>query len=350
MTTTSLRLAWETPTWWWRPSMAPLPLLRDLRVHTVAFVTNRRPSAAVRLAASFNPGVRVLVLAPRSQKDRVEQLGATWADFNQHANHTAAFEVGFKQGSPGSRHYHTFCHVRWLALASALREQPLPADGAVAILDDDVLLFERLGERLQEAAAFHPTANAETVLSGAFVLTSAGALERMAAFLCALYALPSDDLGAVAWRYGEPKPLASLAERDRKRIHPAFRRGGQFARFSDMDAIEAFRLLSRSGELPLGLRARWAAGHRRSSCIHAPKVEKLGILDAAWRANTSFSLTGQPDVDDSTRHASEPHLSWHGSIPRLEPAGKPLCFLHLQGPHAKRTLLTPMLAAAGVGA
>ena len=351
--------SWYVPEWW-RPSPAvALPLLRDLRVHTITFVTDRRPSSAVALASQLHPLARVLVLAPRTQRERVMQLGATWVDLNEHANRTAAFGIGYRQGSPGSRRYHIFCHVRWLAVAAALKERPPPADGMVAVLDDDVLLFERLDERLREAAAFHATAHAETVVSGAFVLASAAALSRLAAFLWALYALPADKLALVSWRYGEAKPLSSLGERDRARIDAAFRREGRYARFSDMDAIEAFRFLSRTGELPTNLRAHWAAGHRRGSCVHAPKVEKLGVLDPSKALlNASYSSTPWPSraaLRDAANvelpnRAREPHLLWQRGVPRLEPVGKPLCFLHLQGPQAKQALLAPMLAAAGVGA
>ena len=329
--------AWSFPAWW-RPADADPPLLSSSRIHTIAFITDRRPSATVALAARSNPGVRILVLAPREQQQRVVELGATWMDFYEHANRTARFEERFRQGSPGSRRYHCFCHVRWLALAAALRARPPPANGVVAVLDDDVLLFERIGDRLREAAAFHPTAHAETVVSGAFVLATAGALARLAAFLWALYALPKDALAAVAWRYGEPKPLAALAERDRSRIDVAYRRGGQYARFSDMDAVEAFRSLSRArAELPPVLRTHWAAGHRRDSCVHAPKIEKLGIADLRNALLNSSRGAG-----------SEPHLRWDSGVPRLEPAAKPLCFLHLQGPHAKQRLLMPMLAKVGL--
>ena len=337
VTRNAMHANWIAPEWW-RPSGAEhLPLLRTMRLHTIMFVTDRRPSAAVALAAHYHPLARVLVLTPSAQRQRVLELGATWADLYEHANRTAPFSAGFRQGSPGARRYHLFCHVRWMAVAAALRERPPPLEGMVAVLDDDVLLFERLDDRLREAAAFHPAAHAETVVSGAFVLASAGVLARLAAFLWALYALPANALAAVAWQYGESKPLSSLSERDRTRIDAVFRRReGQFSRFSDMDAIEAFRLLSRTSVLPLELRVHWTAGHRRASCIHAPKLEKIGIfIPRSAMQNASSTRT------------REPHLRWHNRVPHLEPDNKPLCFLHLQGPQAKHALLSPMLADAG---
>ena len=41
------------------PARTALPLLSELRMHTIAFVTDRRPSAAVGLAVRFNPAVLV---------------------------------------------------------------------------------------------------------------------------------------------------------------------------------------------------------------------------------------------------------------------------------------------------
>ena len=45
--------------------------LSELTLHTIAFVTDRRPSPAVALAVRFNPGVRVLVVTPRAQREQV---------------------------------------------------------------------------------------------------------------------------------------------------------------------------------------------------------------------------------------------------------------------------------------
>ena len=338
----------------WRPSLKDPPLLRDSFLHAIAFVTDRRPSAAVQLAVRHNPGVSVFVLAPPAQRERVLALNATWVNFHDYGNRVSAFQAAFRQGSPGSRRYHVFCHVRWLVLAAALHKLELPVNGAIAVLDDDVLLFERLSSRLREAAAFHPLAQAETVVSGAFVLATASALARLAAFLWALYALPTDELAAIAWRYGEPKPLKSLSNRDRERIDVAFRRGGTYARFSDMDAVEAFRSLARSGHLPSVLAVRWAAGHRRSACTHAPKLEKLGIDTGSLLGNATAFLAPLTSVGraqssnvQTQQHAHGAHLTWQERVPHLQPTNKPLCFLHLQGPQAKQALLAPMLNAAG---
>ena len=89
----------------------------------------------------------MLVLAPREEREHVLARGATWVDLYEHANRTAAFAKSYRQGSPGSRRYHIFCHVRWLAVAAALRERPIPTDGAVAVLTTVVTLFSRFCNR-----------------------------------------------------------------------------------------------------------------------------------------------------------------------------------------------------------
>jgi hypothetical protein len=82
--------------------MVPVRELRELRyVHTIVFVTDRRPSAAVALAMRFNANVRVLVLAPRAQSARVEQLNASWADLGAHSNATSGWDATYRQGAPG---------------------------------------------------------------------------------------------------------------------------------------------------------------------------------------------------------------------------------------------------------
>jgi hypothetical protein len=254
-----------------------------------------------------------------------------------------------------ARSYHIFCHHRWLALGAELRARPPPADAAVAVLDDDVLLFESVADRLREAGKHHQTAQAETVVNGAFVIASAGALVRFAAFLLALYSLPVTAFAAVVWRFGTPRALHELNVRDRMRIHSAYKRGEQFARFSDMEAIDAFRLLSRAGKLPEQLRVRWASGHRRASCTHAPKVEKLGLSHAsAVKALGHATNDNVPDTNASAAtlahavHTGERAVPWRwaAGVPHVN--GRPLCFLHLQGPQAKALLWTPLLTGAGL--
>jgi hypothetical protein len=348
---------WQVPAWLQTASTTlPLPRLHELRLHTIAFVTNRQPSSAVALAVRSNPNIRVLVLAPKAQQANVLALNAVWADLDSFTNLTAPWEPIFRQGSPGARSYHHFCHLRWLALAAELHAQAPPRDGAVAVLDDDVLLFEQVSERLRETGAFHPVAHAEVVVSGAFLLGSAGAFARLAAFLWGLYALPSPTLADIVWRYGEPRALADLHQRDRSRIDQVFRRGAQYARFSDMDAVEAFRSLSRAGasSLPTELRGvQWAAGYRRSNCSHGSKVEKLGLSVAALKYQLVLDA-----VDERREKIASPaatlgsterrRLFWRRQVPYLHPLNQRICFLHLQGPTAKNELLSPLLRAAGI--
>ena len=219
-----------------------------------------------------------------------------------------------------------------------------------------MLLFERVSSRLREAGSFHPTAHAETVVSGAFILASAGVLVRLAGFIWALYSLPLTAFASVVWRYGTPRALHELSERDRTRIHPAYTRGEQFARFSDMEAVDAFRFLSRAGELPERLSVRWSAGHRRTSCTHVPKIEKLGLSPTSAASALTQAATDARETDDGSDVAPastpvfdehvRPSWRWAAGVPHVN--GKPLCFLHLQGPAAKTMLFAPLLMGAGL--
>lgn len=334
--------SWSWPAAWQPPAARP-PLLAELTAHTIAFITDRTPTAAPALAVRYNPRAKVLVLALAEHRERVRAMGAHWADVYAHANATRLF--AYRQSAPGSAAYWRFCHVRWLALAAELAGSSTPADGAIAVLDDDVLLFEPLADRLREAAVFHPTAQAETVVSGAYVLLSYGALARFAAFLWALYALPVGALSEVVWRFGEPKPLAALEAPQRARLEPAFSRSGMYPHFTDMSALDAFRRMARTGQhLPQALGLRWAAGHVRANCTHASRLEKLQAAEhGGGRAAPPGGLASPLSPVSSLPLLSQ--LRWVAGVPHL--AGRPLCFLHAQGPAAKRDL-APLLAAAGV--
>ena len=303
-----------------------LTALAAMQVHTIAFVTDRLPSAAIKLALRFNANVRVLVLAPRTQRAQVQALGASWADLNAHDNRTRAWASIYRQAAPGTPVYWRFCHMRWLALASELRAQPPPANGAVAVVDDDLLLFEQVEQRRREVCRVHPAAHAQTVVGGAYVLAAPGVLTRFAAFLWALYALPDRALADIAWKFGERRPLSLLNNGQRSRIDQLFQHGNSYALFTDMHAIDAFRILSRTGQLPEELRVQWNAGYRRQNCTHAAKADKLHI-------------------PGRTLHPSGHQLQWHGEVPYPRDGGAPLCFLHLQGPTAKHML--PTIAEAG---
>ena len=138
--------------------------------------------------------------------------------------------------------------------------------------------------------------------------------QRLAAFLWALYALPTPQLSAVAWRFGSPAQLSALPARSRGRIEPGMQRGGRFATFTDMDAMNALKMLSRSRELPPPLRLVWAAGFRRPNCT---QLNRVGRATTLWNGS----------------------VHWMGGVPHHGGAGlvkkRPYCFVHLQGPTAK---------------
>ncbi|KAL1514799.1 hypothetical protein AB1Y20_003885 [Prymnesium parvum] len=317
-------LRWEVPAGWESPLR--LPELRELHVHTIAFVTTFRPSAAVALAAKTNPAAVVLVLAKPEHRQRVAQLGAVWADVDANASSVRRFASMYRQSVGGSPAYWRFCHSRWLLLAAHLRVRPPPRDGAVVVLDDDVLLFERVEQRLRGLAAQKPQAHVDTAINGAFLLASAPALQRFAAFLWALYALPAADLVDVAWQFGNPAQLSALPSRLRSRIDPVMIRNGRYPVFTDMDSMNAFRLLSRRKELPENLRVRWSTGFRRGDCL---QVNRVAQGSAVWNGSVMW-LDGMPH---------------HGlDIQKAQP----YCYFHLQGPAAKDVLMRPMLLAAGL--
>ena len=321
----------------------PLPLLSELHLASIIFVTNRRPSAAVALAARTNAAAHVRVLTTPDQRSRTVQLGASWSDLTAQLNRSRAFVATYRQGTLGAPDYWRFCHARWIILAGDLRDHPLPQNGAVAIVDDDVLLFESVSARLREASAFHPGSHAETVVNGAFVMASVAALERFAAFLTSLYALPPASLGAPAWRFGDRKRLDELNDVQRARLNPIFIRGRSCTIFTDMHAIDAFRILSREARLPPGLRVRWSAGHHRHQCADVPRLEWSGQSRDALPFLHHASYHGRLGESVST-------WTWRDGVPHTGALdGTPICFVHLQGPAAKRDHLIPMLRRAGLG-
>ena len=119
----------------------------------------------------------MLVLARAEHRERVERLGARWADIEAHAAEIHSWEATYRQSVAGSPQYWRFCHTRWLMLAAELRARPLPPGGAVAVIDDDVLMFERVEQRLREAVSQRPHAHVEAAINGAFVIASAQALQ-----------------------------------------------------------------------------------------------------------------------------------------------------------------------------
>lgn len=151
-------------------------------------------------------------------------------------------------------------------------------------------------------------------------------LQRLAAFLWALYSLPTSELAQIAWRFGSPAQLGALHSRVRSRIDPTMRQGGRYPCFTDMHSINALKLLSRGDHLPRSLRVVWGTGFKRQQCSQLNRVSKGS---GGWNNSVEWQF-GMP-------HQPSGRVALH-----------PYCFVHLQGPAAKARLLRPMLQAAGV--
>jgi len=198
--------------------------LGRLELRAIVMVTNTRPSAAVALAARSTPRVPVLVIAPPELRERVADLGALWDDIRPYQNATRQIRALYRHTSADRPEFRLYTLTRWLLLREALRGAGplgrLPRDAALAVIENDVLLFEDVSKRLAETSQAHPDAEAEVVVNGAYLLASASALARYAAFLWHIYSLPGPALAELAWRFGEPKPLQALSPLARSRIDP----------------------------------------------------------------------------------------------------------------------------------
>jgi hypothetical protein len=322
------------------PDSSSCPPLSSLRLQLLTFVTSRRPSTAVALAGSLTP-VHVLVVAPQAQRQRVASLGVKhFAAFDgpRFANLTQRWSRMYRHASPDREGHRRFCYLRWLVLAEAIRDLALPADAAVGVLEDDLLLFEDLRLRLAMLGgdAVHGTATAETIINGAFAIASPCALQRYAAWVLELYAMDSQALADVMWRYGESRPLQKLTPVQRRRIDANLTRGGAFPLFGDMDALNALRFMSRTQELPASLRVRWLAGVKPVGCVQVPNAMRHFTRKATLLNATAQTVLQQPGFVrwDADGRPSERQAD--GSM-------RPYCFVHLQGPEAKRLYLTRLL-------
>ena len=318
----------------------PCPALSTLTLRLLTFVTSRRPSAAVALAGSSTP-VGVLVVAPSAQRARAEALGAQhFAAFDdpRFTNLTRRWSRIYRHASPDRQGHRSFCYLRWLVLAEAIDGLGLPADAAVGVLEDDVLLFEDLRRRLATlgAHAVHGAATAETIINGAFAIASPCALRRYADFVLELYEKQPAALASIMWRYGERRSLSALTEVQRQRIDPSLTRGGAFPLFGDMDALNALRFMSRSNELPAARRVRWLAGVKPDDCVQVPNAIRHYTRMAALLNATAETVLLRTALVQWGRDGRPSEQQADGSL-------KPYCFVHLQGPEAKRLYLTRLL-------
>ena len=100
----------------------------------------------------------------------------------------------------------------WGPLKMVLRDPALRALALVGFATSDAPLGEQRLDYAANMLAREPAAQAETVVSGAFVLASTSALVRLAAFIWALYTLPVAAFTAIVWRYGAPRRPRALRD------------------------------------------------------------------------------------------------------------------------------------------
>jgi hypothetical protein len=294
----------------------------------------------VALAASNTPA-SILVVAPEAQRHRAVALGAKhFAAFDgpRFANLTQRWSRMYRHVSPDRHGHRRFCYLRWLVLAEAVCDLALPADAAVGVLEDDLLLFEDLRRRVAAlgADAAHGMASAETIVNGAFAVVSPCALQRYADWVLALYAKDNRALADIMWRYGEHRPLQKLMPVQRSRIDSRFTRGATFPLFGDMDALNALRSMSRAQELPAALRVQWLAGAKPPGCMQVPNAMRHFKLKAVLLNATTQTVLQQPGFLQWDTAGRPSERQEDGSL-------KTYCFVHLQGPEAKRMYLARLL-------
>ena len=136
------------------------PPLSALSLRAVVFVTDA--PLAVELAVEHNRPTPVLVVAPPSERQRVESVGAHWSNLTAAVQATRGWAARYRHSTPNSKAYERFCFQRWLIAWEALRPWALPADAAVAVLDSDILLFRSAASWLAQLAAAPAHARSQT--------------------------------------------------------------------------------------------------------------------------------------------------------------------------------------------
>ena len=360
------------------------PLLRELTLRLVAFIAHR-PSAAIAQAVRHTGrGASVLVLAPPSERDRVEAMGAHWSNMTAASETTLGWAERYRHSSGNPRGYELFCLQRWLMLWEALRPMNLAANAAIAVLDDDVVLYRSAAAWLRELSTSQHHAAAQTtgVMGVAFQLHSPETLRRFSDFLRWLYELPTSKLSREIERYGVARPLAALDARQRhmlahglviaaNRSQPGYDR-----HFSDVQAMDAFCRRSAEGKLAPAGRARCSLTiHERLRVHGSPSYSEQQMNCSALYLATvgpgsvlQFHMMAQPApmhmASSSVAPASDcantsaasrwvSKLRWRAATPFAPDALGRLhgvCLAHLQGPRTKEqfmgALTTPGRARA----
>ena len=344
------------------------PPLSALTLRAVVFVTDA--PLAVELAVEHNRPTPVLVVAPPSERQRVESIGAHWSNLTAAVQATRGWAARYRHSTPNSKAYERFCFQRWLIAWEALRPWALPADAAVAVLDSDILLFRSAASWLAQLAAAPAHARSQTagVMIAAFQLHSPATLQAFADFLRSLYAMPTHRLGGVLDRFGVSRPLAGVSAAARRALSrglvAAANRStpGRYRHFSDVQAMEAFCAKGwRCSVMDHSPRRKIADavqpyGAQAADCAaeYVVTVNALGGSKLMYHAAASAAPPAADDgrgcgplghdKGDGPRWAAA--LRWRARRPHVvDEAGMlhALCLVHLQGPRSKQLLLAPMV-------
>ena len=360
------------------------PPLHSLTLRLVAFVAHRPSVAIAQAVRHTGSGASVFVLAPPSERDRVLAMGAQWSNMTAAAATTLAWAERYRHSSGNPRGYELFCLQRWLMLWEALRPMNLAPDAAIAVLDDDMLLYRSAAMWLRELGASQLHASSQTVgvMGVAFQLHSPGTLRRFSEFLRWLYGLPTSKLAREVERYGVSRPLDALTVRVRhtlahglvvyaNRTHP-----GTYKHFSDVQAMDAFCRHSAEGKLSAMGRARCSIMEHERQRIHGnapPYADQPTNCSALYLAPVApgsvlqFHVMAQPaplhvvgtphtpgpssaNASAASRWASA--LRWKAATPFApDRRGRlyGLCLAHLQGPRAKEMFMDALTAPSRRG-
>lgn len=325
-------------------------------------------------------GASVLVLAPDSERGRVLAMGAQWSNLTAAEEATAGWAARYRHSSGNPRGYELFCLQRWLMLWEALRSLDLSANSAIAVLDDDMLLYRSANAWLRELGSSPLHANSQTagVMGVAFQLHSPGTLRRFHDYLRWLYGLPTSKLARELDRFAVSRPLAALSVRQRHMLAhglvAAANRSlpGHYWHFSDVQAMDSFCKRSAEGQLPEASGVRCAlVVHERVRIDGAPTAyadqpsncSALYLAPAGPGSVLQFTLMARsvsPHVASgaaaSVRQWDNVSVATHWASTLRWKAGTPfapglqrgqlhgLCLAHLQGPRSKELFMEPLTA------
>jgi hypothetical protein len=266
-----------------------------------------------------------------------------FADLDSHQETYTAATEGYQQltptnGTGGGAEYARFCWLRWRWLAAELAQRKLRPAAMVATIESDLLLYEDVNARLAEMRRDRSQFEAFSLINGAYVVASHRALSAFARFQrwiawgasVATGGAP-EDVGApeeraalltaraALLRFGEPMAATHSPRRSSRWMRPVRSTNGSavLLRFNDMSAFNAHKILSRTAALPAALRVAWHAGYHRSACLEVNQMHKVELT--GWRAEA-------PLVRELSSGCTGP-----------------ACYLHMQGPQAKRQYLRAAL-------